>query len=141
MNSLQLALVLKLAALSHLGLLAAGACMPKAVGLGRHLAGLPPFIRRLFFVYYGFIGMILVGFGVLTFFFADAMAAGQPLARALCVLMALFWSARLVTGLFVFDLRPYLINWFYRFGNGALNLVFIFLFTAYWFTALKGGRL
>jgi hypothetical protein len=141
MNALQLTLVLQLAALSHVGLLTAGACMPKVVGLGRHLADVPPFIRRLFFVYYGFIGMILMGFGVLTFAFADAMAAGQPVARALCVLMALFWSMRLAVGWLVFDLRPYLTNVFYRLGSAALNLVFVYLVAAYWFAAWKGGRL
>lgn len=141
MNALQLTLVLQLAALSHLGLLAAGASMPKVVGARRHLAGVPPFIRRLFFVYYGFIGMILVGFGLLTFFFAEAMAVGQPVARGLCILMGMFWSARLLAGMFVFDLRPYLTNWLYRLGNALLNLVFVYLVAVYWFATWKGGRL
>jgi hypothetical protein len=133
--------MLQVAGLCHAGLLVAGASMPKAVSLRRQLRGLPPFPRRLFYVYFAFIGMILAGFGVLTFSFAEEIAAGQPLARALCALMALFWSTRLCVAVFVFDVRPYLTNWFYRLGNAALNLVFVYLVLTYALALWKGGRL
>jgi len=74
-------LILKLAGLLHLGLIWAGATMPRTVGLRTHLAGLPPFIRRLFWVYYSFIGLLLFSFGLMTYAFAPEMAAGEPVAR------------------------------------------------------------
>src|SRR5438477_8969619 len=97
--------LLQIAAVLHLGLVWAGASMPRAVNLRAHLATLPPFIRRLFFVYFSFIGLVLIGFGCLTFFFAEAMAAGEPLARALCLLLTAFWTLRLVAAAFIFDVR------------------------------------
>ena len=133
--------LLQIAALLHLGLIWAGASMPKAVNLRAHLATLPSFIRRLFFVYFTFIGLVLVGFGCLTFFFARAIAAGEPLARALCVLFTAFWTARLVVAGFVFDVRPYLTNWFYRLGHQVTNLVFVYLVAVYALALWKGGRL
>src|SRR5437763_14250364 len=85
-----LATLLQIAAILHIGLLCAGASMPKAVNLRGHLASLPPFIRQLFFVYFSFIALMLVGFGALTFLFAVAYAAGVPKARALYVLFSGF---------------------------------------------------
>ncbi len=48
---MKLTLLLQIAGILHLGLAAAGALMPRVVKLNEHLAGVPPFIRRLFFVY------------------------------------------------------------------------------------------
>ena len=131
--------MLQLAGLLHLGLVWAGATMPRTVKLNEHLKPLPPFVRRLFWVYYSFIGLSLVSFGTLTFLFAGEMAAGEPLARALCVFLALFWTVRLVAAAFVFDVRPYLTNWLYRLGYQATNLVFVYLLGIYVWAAWKGG--
>src|SRR5580765_6775172 len=105
--------LLELAGLMHAGLLWAGTTMLFKVKLREHLKPLPAFIRRLFWVYYCFIGLMLIGFGTLTFLFAPEMASGQPVARGLCVLLALFWAVRLIAAAFVFDVRPYLTHWFY----------------------------
>jgi hypothetical protein len=133
--------LLQFAALCHLGLVWAGASMPRAVDLQNHLANLPAFIRRLFFVYFAFIGLVLVGFGCLTFVYAPAMARGVPVARGLCLLMAAFWLARLVVAAFVFDVRPYLTTRLYRLGYQATNLVFVYLVFVYALAAWKRGNL
>src|ERR1700734_3233957 len=127
MRTLNLTLMLQIAGVMHLGLMCAGPLMPRAVNMRSHLAGLPPFIRRLFWVYYSFIGLCLVSFGVITFAFANTLAAGGGLARALCLFLALFWTIRLVAATFVFDVRPYLTNPFWRLGYHATNVVFIYL--------------
>ena len=131
-------LILKLASLSYLGLLAAGMLMPGVVGLRQHLLALPTFIRQLFWVYYAFIGLSLICFGLGTFLLADQLASGTPLARAVCGFLALFWSLRLVAGTFVFDLRPYLTNRWRRTGLAAANIVFTCLPVVYGWVALKG---
>ena len=131
--------LLQIAAILHIGLLCAGASMPKAVNLRGHIAALPPFLRQLFLVYFSFIALMLVGFGSLTFLFAHAMATGEPTARALCILMTVFWSMRLIAAGFIFDVRPYLTNWFYRLGYQATNLVFLYLVAIYGLAAWKGG--
>lgn len=131
-------LILKLTALTYLGLLAAGLLMPSIVGLRQHLSALPNFIRQLFWVYYAFIGLSLACFGLGTFFLADQLAAGTPLARAVCGFLALFWAVRFVAGTFVFDLRPYLTSPWRRAGLTAANLVFACLPIVYGWVALKG---
>lgn len=131
--------MLQLASLMYPCLICAGALMPRAVNLKGNLATLSPFIRRLFWVYYAFIGLCLVGFGLITFFFAGSLASGSGLARAFCMFMAVFWTGRLIVATFVFDVRSYLTNNFWKLGYHATNLAFISLPIAYAWAALKGG--
>ena len=139
MSTSTLTLLLQIAGFLHLGLVWAGATMPRAVNLREHLQSLPPFIRRLFLVYFAFIGLVLVGFGALTFFFANEMAACEPVARGLCSLMLMFWIVRLCVALFVFDVRPYLRTSLYRAGYYATNFVFLYLVVVYALAVIRGG--
>ena len=128
-------LLLKLASLTYLGLIAAGLLMPRVVGLPEHTRTLPKFISQLFWVYYVFIGLCLVSFGLGTFFFAEDLASGTPLARAACGFLAVFWLVRFIAGTFVFDLRPYLTNPWRRIGLTAASLVFTALPLVYGWAA------
>jgi len=140
MNTKTLTPLLQIAAILHLGLLSAGLMMPAVVDLRTHLATLPEFIRRLFWVYYSFIGLCLVGFGCLTFGLAETLAGGSILARALCVFFAAFWTLRLIAAIFIFDLSPYLTTRFRRVGYHATNIVFACLPIVYLLAAWNGGK-
>ncbi len=100
---------------------------------------MPLFIHRLFWVYYSFIGLFLVGFGALSFFLAPELAAGTVLARAVCGFLAVFWSLRLCLAAFVFDVSPYLTSAFWKIGYHATNVVFALLPVIYGWVALAGG--
>ena len=129
--NINLTLLLQIAGVLHLGLMGAGLLMPQVVGMRAHLAALPPFIRQLFWVYYSFIALCLVSFSIITIAFADTLAAGGSLARALCAFFALFWTLRLIAGTFVFDMGPYLTTSYRRIGYHALNIVFVYLPVVY----------
>lgn len=139
MKTLNLTLALEIAGLLHLGLICAGAMMPGVVGIRSHLAALPPFIRRLFWVYYSFIGLCLMSFGTITVVLSPTLAAGGILARTFCIFLAAFWTLRLIAATFVFDMRPYLTNSFRRLGYHATNIVFVYLPVVYTWAAWKGG--
>ncbi|MDF3128692.1 hypothetical protein P0Y35_05740 [Kiritimatiellaeota bacterium B1221] len=130
---------LQFAGLLYLGLLAAGIIMPRVVDLKTHLRTLPVFIRRLFWVYYGFIGISLISFGLLSFIFAEELASGTPLARAVCGFLCLFWSLRFLVAVFVFDVRLYLKGFGLRLGYQATNIVFTVLPFLYGVVAFNGG--
>src|SRR5215831_21005859 len=100
MTTATLTRLLQIGGLLYLGLLCAGALMPRAVNLRAHIAVLPPFIRHLFWVYYSFIGLCLISFGLITITFAGTLASGSNLARALCVFFAAFWTIRLIAATF-----------------------------------------
>jgi hypothetical protein len=137
MKTEQIAMLLQIAGVLHLGLMAAGLMMPRVVNMRIHLATLPPFLQRLFWVYYTFIAFCLVSFGSLSFFFAGALASGTGLARAVCAFLAVFWTIRLGAALFVFEMRPYLTNAWRRLGYHAINIVFAFLPIIYAIAAWK----
>jgi hypothetical protein len=140
MKAFNLTLALQIAGLLHLGLMCAGGMMPAVVGMRSHLVALPPFIRRLFWVYYSFIGLCLVSFGTITIALAPTLAAGSNLARALCIFFTAFWTLRLIAATFIFDMRPYLTNTWRRLGYQVINVVFIYLPVVYAWAAWRGGR-
>ena len=134
---INLTLLLQIAGVLHLGLMCAGLLMPQVVRMRFHLATVPPFIRQLFWVYYSFIALCLGSFSIITIAFADTLAAGGALARALCAFFAVFWTLRLVAATFVFDVRPYLTNSCRRFGYHVVNLVFAYLPVVYTLAATR----
>jgi hypothetical protein len=124
-------LLLQFAAVLQLLILIASASTPRVLNWRTNLAALHPFLRKLFWVYGAFIVMVIIAFAILTFLHAEAMAAQEPVARSLCVFIAIFWGARLVVQFAIFDPRPFLTNWLYRFGYHALTVAFAFLIFVY----------
>jgi hypothetical protein len=128
--------VLQFAAGLQLLVLVASALTPRALNWRDNLAPLHPFLRLLFWVYGCFIVLVIVAFAILTFVHADAMAAGEPVARSLCTFIAVFWTARLIVQFAVFDARPFLTNWFYKIGYHGLTLIFTALIFIYGWAAI-----
>jgi hypothetical protein len=134
MNNLLIALYF--AGLMHFGILIASALAPRALNWRENLAPLPKLLRQMFWVYGGFIVLMIVSFGVLTLTFAPEMAAGElPLARAVCAVIAIFWAVRLGVQFFVFDAKPFLTNWIYTAGYHGLTIVFILMVAIYGWAA------
>jgi len=129
-------LLLQLAAAVQLLILIASASTPRVLDWRKNLAVLHPFLRKLFWIYGVFVVMVIIAFAVLTFRHADAMAAREPVARSLCLFIAIFWGARLLVQFAIFDARPFLTNWFYKTGFHALTIIFAFLTFVYGKAAL-----
>jgi hypothetical protein len=133
--------VLVLVGISHLSLIAAGAQLPRVLGLRAQIARLDPFPAHLFWTYYGFIGLSLVGFGAGTALFARELASGTPLARGMAGFLCVFWTARLWVHLFLFDPAPYLATWGRRVGYRLLTAQFAVFSAVYaWACLAPGGR-
>lgn len=128
--------LLNLAGLGHFGILIASFMVPKALNWKLHLATLPPFLRSLFWVYGAFIVLTIAGLGTLTLLHAQAMAAGEPVARSLAAFTALFWLARLFVQFFIFDAREFLTSAARRLGYHTLTVAFIAQAVVYAFAAL-----
>ncbi len=133
--------LLNVAAVLQFALLSAGAAMSKVTAMPVHLAGLPVFLRQLFWVYLGFIGFVIAGFGVVTVVFANELPSGIPLARGFCLFAGLFWLGRLALQWLVFDVRPYLVNRWLKLGHWVTTATFAFLAAVYahvaWGTGLQ----
>lgn len=121
----------------HFVILIASALTPRVLDWRSNLATLPPFLRRLFWVYGCFIVLVIISFGVLTLLHADELASGAALPRSVCAMIALFWLARLAVQFFVFDARPFLTTPLLRLGYHGLTLLFIALVLIYGCVALN----
>lgn len=119
------------------GILIASALAPKALNWREHLEKLPPLLRQMFWVYGAFIVLCIVAFALLTGWHAPTLAEGSPLARGFCGFVAVFWGLRLIVQWFVFDAKPFLTHWVYRWGYHGLTVVFVLLVGVYGWAALR----
>lgn len=127
---------LQLAGLTHFAILTASFMAPKALNWRENLAPLPRLLRQMFWVYGAFIVLMIVSFGTLTLWHTEQLASGDPLARAVCGMIALFWAVRLGVQLFVFDAKPFLTRPLYHVGYHLLTLAVIFLIAVYTWAAV-----
>jgi hypothetical protein len=129
--------LLLIGGLLHFVILIASAMTPRVLDWRRKLAALDPFLRRLFWVYGGFIVLVIVSFGGLTLSHADELASGMPLSRTICAVIAIFWLARLAVQFFVFNARAFLTTTLLRLGYHGLTLLFTALVFIYASAALN----
>ena len=125
--------LLMLAGIGHFGILTASALTPYVLDWKTVLKPLTPFLRNLFWVYGGFIVLVIVGMGVLTLMNLKAMANGDPIARSIAGFIAIFWFARLLIQIFIFDVKAYLKNIWLKMGYHTLTAAFVY------FTLLYGA--
>ncbi len=123
--------------LLHFAVLFASTLAPRVLNWRTNLATLPPFLRRLFWVYGGFIVLVIISFGGLSLLHAEELASGAALSRSVCAMIALFWLARLGVQFFVFVARPFLTTPFLRVGYHGLTLLFATLVFIYGTAALN----
>lgn len=133
---MKLETLLRIAGTLHFCVLIASALAPRGLNWRENLAPLPRLLRQMFWVYGAFIVLCIVSFGTLTLMHAERMAAGDTVARSLCVFIAAFWLTRLGVQLFVFDARPFLTNRFYTAGYRGLTAVFIYFALVYGWAAI-----
>ena len=121
----------------HFLTLIASAMVPKTLDWKGELAKLIPFLRTLFWVYGAFIVLTIIAFGVLSLLNFRTLGADNPtlLARSVCAFIAIFWGARLVVALFVFDASEYLTTWHFKLGYHALTATFLYQTATYGYCA------
>ena len=123
----------------HFGILLASALVPKVLDWGESLQKLDGLSRQLIWVHGAFIVLVIIGFGLLSMLFASDLVTGSPLARGVCLFIALFWGTRLLVQLFVFDAKPLLSSAFLKVGYHGLTVVFVYHAVVYTLAALMGG--
>ena len=123
---MNLEFLILLGGLLHFGILIASSLVPKVLDWRASLEKLDGLSRQLVWVHGVFIVLVIVGFGLLSVLFANDLVNGTPLARAVCLFIALFWAARLVVQLFVFDATSYLKTTILKVGYHGLTVVFMY---------------
>jgi len=114
------------AGLLHFGILVASFLVPRKLDWQRDLAKVAPLTRKLVWTYGGYIAGFIVFFGLLASLFPAALASGDPLARAVCAGIAVFWGARLSLQYRVIYDEKIVTGRFLTTGYHALTVVFAF---------------
>ena len=128
--------LLLVSGVGHFGIVIASCLVPLALDWRKQLAPLHPFIRSMVWVYGVFIVLATISFGALTLLHAREMAAGEPVARSVSAVIALYWAARLMVQWFVFDPRDFLTSIWRKLGDHTLTAAFIFLAAVHGWAAL-----
>lgn len=87
----------------HLGIIAANFPLPGRLQVRQKLAGVPKFVRQIFYVHWVYIVIVLAMFAALCFGFAPELAGASHLGRFLSGFIAAFWLLRIVLQIFYYD--------------------------------------
>jgi hypothetical protein len=87
----------------HVGIMAANVPLPGRLRVRERLAGVPRFVRQIFYVHWVYIVIVLGLFAALCFGFAPELAGASVLGRFLSGFMAGFWLLRIVLQIFYYD--------------------------------------
>lgn len=87
----------------HLGIIAANVPLPGRLRVRERLAGVPRFMRQIFYVHWLYIVIVLGMFAALCFGFARELAGATPMGRFLSAFMAAFWLLRIGLQIFYYD--------------------------------------
>jgi len=87
----------------HLGIIAANIPLPARLRVKERLAGVPRFIRQIFYVHWIYIVIVLGLFAALCFGFTADLAGASALGRFLSGFMAAFWLLRIILQLSYYD--------------------------------------
>jgi hypothetical protein len=87
----------------HIGIMAANIPLPRRLLVRERLAGVPRFVRQIFYVHWVYIIIVLGLFAALCFGFAPELAGASAMGRFLSGFIAGFWLLRIVLQVFYYD--------------------------------------
>jgi len=87
----------------HTSIMAANAPLPGRLRVRERLAGVPRFVRQIFYVHWVYIVIVLGLFAALCFGFARDLAGASALGRFLSAFMAAFWLLRILLQVIYYD--------------------------------------
>lgn len=113
----------------------ASALVPIRLKWRSELNSIPKLHRQLYWTYGGYVVLAIVSFSLICLVNSKELAGGSGLARSVCAYMAAFWGIRLTLQA-VFDVTPFLTEWWLKAGYHVLTLAFISLTAIFSLAAL-----
>lgn len=132
---------LKLAGLAQLVLVAGSVAIPKCLDWKGGLAGLKTLLRQMFWTYAVYISVMHLFFGIVSLFAAEELLSGGMVTTSLCVLMFVWWFARIMIQFFYFDKSEVPETTFNKLAEVALVLLFIYLSGVYGWAVIENWRI
>jgi hypothetical protein len=87
----------------HLAIIAANIPLPSRLRVRERLAGVPLFVRQIFYVHWLYIVIVLGLFAALCLGFARELAGASVMGRFVSGFIAGFWLLRIILQIFYYD--------------------------------------
>lgn len=121
----------QLAGIGQLVLVLGSVAIPKCLDWKGGLAGLRPLLRQMFWTYAIYISVMHVFFGIVSVFAPEELLSGGMITTSLCVLMFIWWFARILIQFFYFDKTGLPDTKFNHLAEVALVSLFVYLSLVY----------
>jgi fumarate reductase subunit D len=102
----------------HVGIVLANIPLPGRLRVRERLAGVPRFVRQIFYVHWIYIVIVVGMFAALCFGFAQELAGASRLGRFLSGFIAAFWLLRIMLQICYYDREV-------RRENRGLDLLYV----------------
>ena len=100
---MNITLALQLAGIAQVTLVLASIAIPRCLEWNKGLAGLSNLLRQMFWTYAIYITGIHLFAGIVSLCAASELLNGSFVSTAVCILMAVWWGARIVIQFTYFD--------------------------------------
>ena len=137
MNSAPMIDLIWLAGGIHAAIVMANAPLVGKLHVKKNLAGVPAFLRQIFYVHWFYIVLVVGLFSALCFGFAPELAGGTSLGRFLSLFLATFWLLRIGLQWFYYDPEMRRQN---RALDALYNVALIFLVAVFGLAGLVPGK-
>lgn len=126
-----LIIALRLAGIGQIVLVLASLAIPRCLQWKDGLAGLRPLLRQMFWTYAVYITGVHAFAGVVSLVAADELVAGGFVSGAVCLLMTLWWGARVGIQFFYFDRTDVPDTFWNKMAEVGLVSLFVYLTIVY----------
>jgi hypothetical protein len=120
---------------AQIAVLVASAIVPFRLNRRSELSSLSRLHRQMYWVYGGYVVLSIIAFTLLSMFNARELAQRSPLARGVCLYIAVFWGVRVALQA-VFDVKEHLDAWWLTTGYVVLTVLFAALTVVYGWAAI-----
>src|SRR5688572_22528543 len=118
--------LLKLAGVLQIALSFGSLVIPKLLNWKGELNKVSKIIAQMFWTYAGYILVINLSFGLVTFFGADELLEKTFLSKSISIFIFLYWLARVLIQFFYFDTSSAPKGTIYKVGEVGLVSLFLF---------------
>ncbi len=129
--SFNIILILKIAGLLQIGLCIGSLVIPKLLNWKGELSSVSKIIAQIFWTYAGYILVINLFFGIISFFGADAFLEKSFFSKSMSLFIFFYWLTRILIQFFYFDTKSAPQGFIYKLGEITLVSLFIFLTAVY----------
>jgi hypothetical protein len=120
--------------MGHFALCAGSLLVPRVLQWRKHLKGLQPLLRQMFWTYAGYILATNFSFGLISTCASTELINCSVLAKGVTLFISIYWLTRIALQFLYFDKSDVPKGWVYTLGEIALVLVFA-IFTLTYLTA------